>query len=149
MANPANVLNWNATTNSGFIQKESDWGIYHENLTEKPVLDVEYASFQYMVQANVFVVDGAPMTTEQKTLCEDLIAAWDVANEFKAQAEEAYYLDYLRDTDYMFTVDNYDSSSEEDKAAYKAARAQCRSQINTIRQKYGIGSKRRGSNLNN
>jgi hypothetical protein len=60
------MITWYAPHNNGVFQKKSDMGLWSDLLTAKPVFSFKYESFNYVVDANRFDVDGEPMTDAQK-----------------------------------------------------------------------------------
>lgn len=68
-----NIVTWHAPSNNGAFQKQSELGIFSDMLTVKPTFSFPFTSMQYVEQANIFEVDGQPMTDEQKAECLSFI----------------------------------------------------------------------------
>ena len=67
-----NILTWDAIQSICILQQDRDKeGIYVPNISnDKPQLDFEYTSLQYIELANIYEVDGAPMSEKQKNTCK-------------------------------------------------------------------------------
>lgn len=82
-----NILTWFAPSNNGAFQKTAELGIFSDMLTVKPTFSFEFTSMEYIEQANRYMIDGIPMTEEQKAECLAVINAHQVGIEWYKQVK--------------------------------------------------------------
>lgn len=73
-----NILTWHAPSQNGAFQKSTELGTFSDTLTTKPTFSFEFTSMEYVEQANRYMIDGVPMTEEQKAECLAVINAHQV-----------------------------------------------------------------------
>ena len=66
-----NILTWDNKQNICILQQDRGEGIIYAPAisNEKPLVGFDYDSFQYIEQADIYEVNGLPMSKEQKALC--------------------------------------------------------------------------------
>lgn len=134
-----NILTWHAPSNNGAFQKDSGLlnpqgngqnFIYSDVITTKPIMSFEYSSFNYIEQANMFDIDGIPMTDEQKKECKEVIDSIKPPMEWFKNVKKSSALQYLKSTDW-YIVRKMDTG-EEVPTDVREKRADARQYINDV-----------------
>ena len=60
-----NILTWHAPSNNGAFQKVTEFGIFSDLITVKPVFSFDFTSMSYNETNGDFNIDGTAMTDEQ------------------------------------------------------------------------------------
>lgn len=130
---------WSSSGNNGTVVMDTQWGPYQINSTEKPTFNFEYSDITLIEGANKYFYDGG------QTLSEDQIneiKSWvntlEIDPRFKVAEEGREYFQLLQSSDFYFSVDKYETLTEERKLELKGQRQDARDAIRALEVKYGV-----------
>ena len=128
------IMSWYNPHNNGAYQKNTEYGLFSDLLTEKPKFSFDFTSFNYNETVNQFNIDGVDMTEEQKAEVLQAIITRPVPNEFYIYVRTAEPKGYLQSTDW-YIIRNTETG-EAIPADVTQKRTEARALINQIQAEY-------------
>lgn len=60
------IITWNASSNNGAFQKQTELGVYSDLITTKPIFSFSFTDMEYVEQVDRYTIDGNYMNESQK-----------------------------------------------------------------------------------
>lgn len=132
------IFSWSSADNVGQLTRDTDWGPYSQQSSEKPNFSFEYNDITFSQGASHYFVDGNLMSAAQVNEVIEWANALPIDPKFKVLHDGAEHFSYLADTDYLFTVDKYAALSAEKQQELTALRQEARDAIAALEVTYGV-----------